>query len=62
MDAQTAQQRYIETTALQGALQGMSDDDPRRRFRHDPLMALINQAHRARTDHDGGMNYMSVPF
>lgn len=61
MDAQTAQQRYIETTATQRTLQGLSDDDPRR-FRQDPLMALINQAHQARSGHDGGMNYMSVPF
>lgn len=61
MDAQTAQQRHAETIDTQRTLQGMSDDGPRQ-FRQDPLMTMINQAHQARSGHDGGMNYMTVPF
>lgn len=61
MDSQTAQQRYSEAIATQRTLQGMSDD-PGQYRRQDPMMALINQCHRARSGHDGGMEYLTVPF
>ncbi len=61
MDAQTAQQRYYEAVATQRTLQGMGDE-PGQHRRQDPLMALISQAHRARTGQDGGFNAMTVPF
>jgi hypothetical protein len=42
-------------------LYGLSDNPDQ--FRRDPMLALMNQAQRARKGHaDGGINYLTVPF
>jgi len=47
--------------ATQHVLAGMSDNPVQ--FRQDPMMALLNQAYRARSGQDDGqIPYLSVPF
>ncbi|ORV61488.1 hypothetical protein AWC03_09830 [Mycobacterium europaeum] len=55
------QQHRFATMATHHAFMGMSDQ-PGQHRQQDPMIQLINQCHRARTGHDGGMNYMHVPF
>jgi len=51
----------LDTFAAQHLLCKLSDDRPGQ-FRQDPMLALINQAYRARTGEDEGMSYLTVPF
>ncbi|SPM29953.1 hypothetical protein [Mycobacterium terramassiliense] len=55
-----AQKRWTEATAAQRLMIGMSDRPGQ--FRQDPMMALINQAHRATQSSHDGIDYMSTPF
>ncbi len=60
-DPAAAQQHWFETMGAQRTLFGMSDCPGQ--FRQDPMMALINQAHRAKTGQDSvGLDYLTVPF
>jgi hypothetical protein len=54
-------QHWLETMATQHALASLSDD-PGQFRRQDPMLALLNQCHRARSGQDEGMNYMTVKF
>jgi hypothetical protein len=53
-------QHWLAAMATQHTLAAMSDQPGQ--FRQDPLLALINQARRARSRQDDGMNYLTVPF
>jgi hypothetical protein len=56
-----AQERHLDAAiASQRTLMGMSDHPGQ--FRQDPMMAMINQAHRAQSGEDEGMNYLTMPF
>ena len=61
MDADAGQRHCLESMLAQRTLMGMSDSPGQ--FRQDPMMALIDQARRAREGHhEGGMNYLTMPF
>lgn len=55
------QQHRFATMATHHAFMGMSDQ-PGQFRQQDPMMAMLNQAHRARTGQDEGFNAMEVPF
>jgi hypothetical protein len=55
-----AAQRQMGAIAAQDALIDISDNPGQ--FRQGPMMALINQAYRARSGQDDGMSYLTVPF
>jgi len=46
--------------AAQQTMMGMSDQPGQ--FRPEPMLALMNQAWRARSGQDDGMNYQAIPF
>jgi hypothetical protein len=62
VDNDARQQHWFETMATQRTLAGMSDRPGQ--FQQEPMMALINQARRARNGLDDGMQmqYFQVPF
>jgi hypothetical protein len=61
VDYGARQQHWFETMATQHVLAGMSDNPVQ--FRQDPMMALLNQAYRARSGQDDvQIPYLSVPF
>lgn len=61
MDAQAAAQRMTDAVTTQQCLAGMSDEPGHGRQR-DPMLRLLDAAHRAQSGQDGGMNYLTVPF
>lgn len=60
MDLNEMQQHRYATTATHHALDGMSEQPDQ--FRRDPMLALLDAAHQARSGQDGGFNAMTVPF
>ncbi len=61
MDNEAAQEHWLDNMATHQTLSGMSDQ-PRQQLRQDPMQALINQAHRARSGQDEGISYLTCPF
>jgi hypothetical protein len=60
LDNDARQQHWFATMHTQHVLAGMSDRPGQ--FRQEPMTALINQARRARSGRDAGIDYMGVPF
>lgn len=60
MDNDAKQQYWMDSLAVHQTLLGLSDGPGR--FRRDPMMALINQAHQARIGQDEPRCYMTMPF
>ncbi len=50
-----------DAVTTQQCLAGMSDEPGHGRQR-DPMLRLLDAAHRAQSGQDGGMNYLTVPF
>jgi len=60
MDYDAAQRHRLNTMLSQSTLAALSDDPGQPH--QDPMLALINQAWRAREGHDEGMSYFTVQF
>lgn len=53
--------RAPTSSTTQQCLAGMSDEPGHGRQR-DPMLRLLDAAHRAQSGQDAGMNYLTVPF
>ena len=55
-----AAQQQMGAIAAQRMMCGLSDNPGQ--FRRDPMLALMNQAQRARKGHADGLSYFEIPF